>query len=75
MSFDYELHLEDEDGNQKVWSYQTLIRHLGISDVETHGGRKMSEGGAPQALTVKGLIEKAQPTITCTVVFNGSPIF
>ena len=62
------------EGNVTEVSYQTMIRRLDIENEIVHG-RPLTAGGAPQALTVKGLIEKAWPDVEVGVWFQGSQIF
>ncbi len=64
----------EHDGETTEVGYQTMIRRLNIETESAHG-RPLTDGGAPQALTVKGLIEKFWPDVTVTVWLNGNQIF
>ena len=62
------------EGKTSEVPYQTMIRKLEIQDEVVHG-KPLTSGGAPQALTVKGVIEKAWPTVKVEVWFQGAQIF
>ncbi len=72
--YNYEFHLKHEDGRTNKLGYQFLIDKLGIADTECHG-QPMSAGGAPQAMSLKGIIERVYEGVSVEVWFNGGQIF
>ena len=75
MGFDYTFKIDFADGTRKEASYQSIIKSLEIEDVEAHG-KPLSEGGAPQALSVAKLLVRVWDDASkVEVYFNGSQIF
>lgn len=72
--YNYEFRLDDGNGKTRTLGYQFLIREFGIEKEILHG-RPMSDGGTPQALSLKGLIEKAYDGVSVEVWFQGNQIF
>jgi len=74
MAFDYTLRVTSEGHEPNEFGYQFIIRKLEIEKEIVHGA-PLSEGGAPQALAVKGILEKGWPGVSVAVYHNGSQIF
>lgn len=74
MPFDYTMKVTSEGHEPNEFGYQFIIRKLEIEDEVVHG-QPLSEGGAPQALMVKNLLEKAYPGTSIAVYHEGSQLF
>ena len=74
MPFDYTMRVTSEGHEPNEFGYQFIIRKLEIEN-EIISGRPLKEGGAPQALAVKSILEKGWPGVSVAVLFNGSQIF
>jgi hypothetical protein len=73
MAFNYTLKFIEGEKTNEV-GYQFLIKKLEIADEICHG-QPMSAGGAPQAMSLKGMLEKIYPTVTVQVWFQGNQVF
>jgi hypothetical protein len=74
MGFDYTFRIKFDDGKTRELTYQKLIKLLGIAR-ETCHGRPLTAGGTPQALTVKGIIEREATIDSVEVWHGGSQLF
>ncbi len=72
MAFNYDFKLTLENGQTRTIPYSWLVEKMEIADVEAHG-RPMREGGTPQALLLKDILEKDGTTVE--VWFQGNQIF
>lgn len=71
--YDYRFRLIGNKG-AKDFGYQQLIDLFELKG-EKLAGRPIEQGGAPQAIALKGLIEKASPGLRVEVYFNGNQLF
>ena len=74
MPFDYTMRVTSEGHEPNEFGYQFIIRKLEIEN-EIISGRPLKEGGAPQALAVKGILEKGWPGVSVAVLYLGCRIF
>jgi hypothetical protein len=71
--YDYRFRLIGNKGT-KDFAYSALIDLFDLKGMEL-SGRPIEQGGAPQALALKGLIEKAMKGLKVEVYFNGAQVF
>lgn len=74
--FDYQFVTTLPNGQVRTTTYQVLVQILGLEN-EIVEGRPMKDGGAPQALFLKRMLEEAPRFKGCSVAvyFNGNQIF
>ena len=74
--FDYQFVTTLPNGQIRTTTYQNLVRVLGLEN-EVVQGQPLKEGGAPQALWLKQMLEEVPAFKGCTVAvyFNGNQIF
>jgi hypothetical protein len=63
-----------QDGKVKEIPYQAMVSRLDMGDEVVHGA-PLSSGGAPQALTLMTLLQKAMPEVKVEVWMDGNQIF
>ena len=71
--YDYTIATKFPDGTIRATTYQRLIKDMEIQD-EQYEGQPLSEGGTPQALFIKGLIEKLCPKCEVKIYYQGNQI-
>ena len=73
-TYDYTLKFYKDDKLTGSNTYQKLIRLLAIEN-EIVSGRPLKAGGAPQAMVLKGLLEKQVEGSRVDVYSNGNQMF
>ena len=74
--YDYKFKFipSDTEASPRYYSYHRLLEIFEMGDAIVHG-RPMSSGGAPQALSLRTVLESKLGDTKVEVYFNGSQVF